>query len=120
MILQSVAVGITMTNCYLVGCEQTHEGVVIDPGGHPERILKAVEESGLTVRYVLNTHCHFDHMAANADVVAATGHHHPPRTYQWLHHHRDHLEVPAFPHQQQFGVCGPTLLKQRHRLVQLH
>lgn len=73
MLLRSVVVGITQTNCYVVGCEQTREGVVIDPGGNPERILRAVEELGLTVRYVLNTHCHFDHMAANADVVAATG-----------------------------------------------
>jgi glyoxylase-like metal-dependent hydrolase (beta-lactamase superfamily II) len=47
--------------------------VVIDPGGHPERILKAIKESGLTIRYVLNTHCHFDHMGANAEIVAATG-----------------------------------------------
>jgi len=46
---------------------------VIDPGGHSERILKAIEESGLTIRYVLNTHCHFDHMGANDDIVAATG-----------------------------------------------
>ncbi len=73
MILRTVTVGITMTNCYLVGCEETREGVVIDPGGHPDRILKAIEETGLTVRYVLNTHCHFDHMGANADIVEATG-----------------------------------------------
>jgi hydroxyacylglutathione hydrolase len=73
MILRKIHVGITMTNCYLVGCEETREGVVIDPGGNPERVLKGVEEAGLTIRYVLNTHCHFDHMGANADVVAATG-----------------------------------------------
>ena len=73
MILRTIHVGITQTNCYVVGCEESHEGVVIDPGGNPKRILKAVEESGLTIRYVLNTHCHFDHMGANADVVAATG-----------------------------------------------
>ena len=73
MILRTIHVGITQTNCYIVGCEETHEGVVIDPGGNPKRILKAIEESGLTIRYVLNTHCHFDHMGANADVVAATG-----------------------------------------------
>ena len=73
MILYTVRVGITQTNCYIVGCEETHEGVVIDPGGHPERILAAIEESGLTIRYVLNTHCHFDHMGANAAIVAATG-----------------------------------------------
>jgi hydroxyacylglutathione hydrolase len=73
MILSTVHVGITQTNCYVVGCDETREGVVIDPGGHPGRILKAVEENGLTIRYVLNTHCHFDHMGANAEVVAATG-----------------------------------------------
>jgi hydroxyacylglutathione hydrolase len=73
LILHTVHVGITRTNCYIVGCEETHEAVVIDPGGHPRRILQAVQESGLTVRYVLNTHCHFDHMGANAAIVAATG-----------------------------------------------
>ena len=73
MIIRTVPVGITQTNCYIVGCEETQEGVVIDPGGHPKRILKAIEESGLTIRYVLNTHCHFDHMGANAEIVVATG-----------------------------------------------
>ena len=73
MILHTVPVGITQTNCYIVGCQETQEGVVIDPGGHPQRILKVLDETGLTIRYVLNTHCHFDHMGANAEIVAATG-----------------------------------------------
>jgi len=73
VILHTIHVGITQTNCYIVGCEETREGVVIDPGGNPKRILKAIKDAGLTIRYVLNTHCHFDHMGANADVVAATG-----------------------------------------------
>jgi len=73
MIIRTIPVGITQTNCYVVGCEETHEGVVIDPGGHPQRILKAIEESRLAIRYVLNTHCHFDHMGANAEIVTATG-----------------------------------------------
>ncbi len=73
MLLHSLTVGMIQANCYVVGCEETREGVIIDPGGDPERILRIVEDAGLTIRYVLNTHCHFDHMAANADVVAATG-----------------------------------------------
>lgn len=73
MILHTIPVGITQTNCYIVGCEETQEGVVIDPGGHPQRILQTLKESGLTIRYVLNTHCHFDHMGANAEIVTATG-----------------------------------------------
>jgi hydroxyacylglutathione hydrolase len=73
VIIHTIPVGITQTNCYIAGCEETQEGVVIDPGGHPKRILKAIEESGLAIRYVLNTHCHFDHMGANAEIVTATG-----------------------------------------------
>ena len=73
MILRDIQVGITQTNCYVVGCEETREGVVIDPGDNAERILRVVEDSGLSIRYVLNTHCHFDHMGANGDVVDATG-----------------------------------------------
>ena len=70
MILSTVHVGITQTNCYVVGCEETREGVVIDPGGHPGRVLKAIEENGLTIRYVLNTHCHFDHIIQRSLSVA--------------------------------------------------
>jgi glyoxylase-like metal-dependent hydrolase (beta-lactamase superfamily II) len=73
MVIHTVRVGITQTNCYVVGCEESQEGVVIDPGGHPRRILRVVEESGWDIRYVFNTHCHFDHMGANAEIVAATG-----------------------------------------------
>ena len=73
MIIRIVHVGITQTNCYVVGCEETQEGVVIDPGGHPERVLEAIEASGLTIKFVLNTHCHFDHMGANRALVEATG-----------------------------------------------
>ena len=73
MILRTIPVGITQTNCYLVGCEETRAGAVIDPGGNPKRILRAIEESELEIRYILNTHCHFDHMGANAEIVEATG-----------------------------------------------
>lgn len=73
MIVATLPVGMIQTNCYLVGCEETLEGVVIDPGGHPQRILAEVERHGLTIKYVLNTHAHFDHTDANAAIVEATG-----------------------------------------------
>jgi glyoxylase-like metal-dependent hydrolase (beta-lactamase superfamily II) len=72
MIIRTVCVGVADTNCYVVGCGNTRQGVVIDPGGHAERIFKVLDETGLTIRYVLNTHCHFDHIQANADIVVAT------------------------------------------------
>ena len=73
MIIATLPVGLIQTNCYIVGCSETKEGVVIDPGGHPERILAGVQHHGLTIRYVLDTHAHFDHTDANSDVVQATG-----------------------------------------------
>ncbi len=73
MIISALPVGLIQTNCYVVGCEQTREGVVIDPGGHPDRILAEIERLALTIRYILNTHAHFDHTDANGALVKATG-----------------------------------------------
>ena len=73
MIVSTLPVGLIQTNCYLVGCEETREGAVIDPGGHPERILAEVERHRLAIKYVLNTHAHFDHTDANGAIVQATG-----------------------------------------------
>lgn len=73
MIVVTLPVGLIQTNCYVVGCEETKKGVVVDPGGHPERILAEVKRQGLTIKYVLNTHGHFDHTDANGVLVQSTG-----------------------------------------------
>ena len=73
MIIKQLPVGPIQANCYIVGCEETKEGVVIDPGDEPDRILAEVEAAGLTIKYILNTHAHFDHILANGDLVEATG-----------------------------------------------
>jgi len=46
---------------------------VIDPGWDAPAILAEAEAAGLTIEYVLNTHAHWDHVSANADVLEATG-----------------------------------------------
>lgn len=73
MIIKQLPLGMTQTNCYIVGCEETNEGVIIDPGDEGQVILAQVVELGLSIKYVLNTHAHFDHIMANGPVVAATG-----------------------------------------------
>ena len=73
MIVRTLPVGMIQTNCYVVGCEETHKAVVIDPGGDADVIVGVVESNDLDVLYVLNTHCHFDHIGANSQVLAATG-----------------------------------------------
>lgn len=64
MILQILTVGPLATNCFLLGDEQTQEGVIIDPGSDAERILEAVAESELNIKSIIGTHAHFDHIGA--------------------------------------------------------
>jgi hydroxyacylglutathione hydrolase len=73
VIVKTVPVGMTQANCYIVGCENTKLGAVIDPGDEGERILEAIRESGLKITHVLLTHAHFDHMGAADEVMQATG-----------------------------------------------
>ena len=73
MILHTIPVGMNQTNCYIVGCEETRRGAVIDPGGDGKRIVREIEDANLDVAYVLITHAHFDHIGGIARVVDATG-----------------------------------------------
>lgn len=66
-------VGHLGTNCYIVYCEQTLKAGVVDPGGNAETIIAEINKAGLTVEYVINTHGHADHIAANNAVQQATG-----------------------------------------------
>ena len=70
--VQTLVVGPLQTNCYLVSGGGSKEAIVIDPGGDPERILQVVEDGGLTVALIVDTHAHFDHVAANAAIREAT------------------------------------------------
>jgi hydroxyacylglutathione hydrolase len=72
VIVRTLPVGPLETNCYLVGCEETRLGAVIDPGGDAADILAAIEKDGLTIQYVLLTHAHFDHTGAAKEIVEAT------------------------------------------------
>lgn len=71
MILKSMALGPIMANCYVLGCENTREAAVIDPGEEAARILDALKEDGLTLKLILNTHGHFDHVGANRELKQA-------------------------------------------------
>lgn len=73
MILKGMALGPIQANCYIIGCEETLTAAVIDPGGEPERILAALAESKLTLKYIINTHGHFDHVGANHRLKEVTG-----------------------------------------------
>jgi len=73
LIIKELAVGPIMANCFIVGCENTKEAVVIDPGDEVDKILFSLAESKLKVKYILNTHGHFDHVGGNKQLKDATG-----------------------------------------------
>lgn len=73
MIFETIVVGELGVNCYLLADSDTKEGVVIDPGGEPERILAAVKKNGIKVVSILNTHGHFDHIGGNRKLTESTG-----------------------------------------------
>ncbi|MEA1960637.1 MAG: MBL fold metallo-hydrolase [Bacillota bacterium] len=73
MILKGLEISSMAVNCYIVGCEETKEVAVIDPGGNPKAILNLLKQDNLTAKYIINTHGHIDHIGGNEGVQKATG-----------------------------------------------
>ncbi len=73
MHLETLVVGRLAANCYLLGCEETKEAIVVDPGGEAEVINDRIAAGGWKVKYIVNTHAHMDHTAANGAVKQFTG-----------------------------------------------
>ena len=73
MIIRQMALGPIQANCYILGCEETRQAVVIDPGDEADRILTTLADDRLTVVHIVNTHGHFDHVGANKRLQEVTG-----------------------------------------------
>jgi len=73
MIIKQLEIGYMGNFCYLVGCVDTHQAMVIDPGADVERIVSAADKAGLNIVNIVNTHGHGDHTAGNAALRDLTG-----------------------------------------------
>lgn len=83
--IETVVVGPLEVNCYLVGCMETRQAAVIDPGADGGRIVDRLRALGWRPVMMIHTHGHLDHWAAAADVADAfpsVGH---------LHRHDEYL-----------------------------
>jgi hydroxyacylglutathione hydrolase len=67
MIVHTLTVSTLQTNCYVIEDAEGRVGAIIDPGAEAERVLRTAAE--LEIRYVVNTHAHFDHTMGNAAVM---------------------------------------------------
>jgi hydroxyacylglutathione hydrolase len=73
MIIEQMQVTIMAVFCYLVCDEKTREAALIDPAGDYDLIMGKVKEHGAQVRYVINTHGHWDHTSGNDHIIKKTG-----------------------------------------------
>jgi glyoxylase-like metal-dependent hydrolase (beta-lactamase superfamily II) len=94
MIIHSRAVPPFGKNGFVVACERTSEGVLIDPGDEVSELLDIVRSSSIRVRHILLTHAHLDHVSGVAAARDALG---VP-----VHLHRD--DLPLYERVEQQGA----------------
>src|SRR5215471_10843307 len=73
MIHEIIPVGPLQCNCSIVGDEVSHEAIVIDPGDDIDHILAVLQRHGLTVKQIVITHAHIDHIGGAAKLKRLTG-----------------------------------------------
>jgi hydroxyacylglutathione hydrolase len=73
MILETFPVGPLTCNCTILGDEVTREAMVVDPGDNIPEILSRLQKHGLTLRQIVVTHAHIDHVGGAAQLRKLTG-----------------------------------------------
>ncbi len=73
MLLKVLELGPFLANCYIVGSEKTREGMILDPVAEAETIMENVRQLGLTIKLIIATHSHPDHIMALGQLKEETG-----------------------------------------------
>jgi hydroxyacylglutathione hydrolase len=73
MIHEVIPVGALQCNCSILGDEASGEAIVVDPGDDIPRIMALLAKHNLTVKQILITHAHIDHIAGAAKLKKLTG-----------------------------------------------
>jgi len=98
MILEHRAVPPFMKNGFTLGCEETREGVIVDPGDEVDELLAAAERHRLDIKAILLTHAHLDHVTGVARAKQALG------VPVWLHRDDNFLYQRVVQQGQMFGL----------------
>lgn len=99
--IHMLPLGALQTNCYLVADLESLDAIIIDPSDEAPKILEVIQREGYTVREILATHAHFDHVLASKPIKEATQA--PFRLHA--------ADVPQLAHAQQiaemYGLTAP-------------
>ena len=73
MILETFPVGPLQCNCTILADEETREAIIVDPGDEITRIHRRLKELGLSLKQILITHAHIDHVGGALKLKSLTG-----------------------------------------------
>jgi glyoxylase-like metal-dependent hydrolase (beta-lactamase superfamily II) len=73
IIHEILPVGMLQCNCQIIGDSETREALVVDPGDEADRILQILAKHALTVKAIVSTHAHIDHVGGLRKMQQATG-----------------------------------------------
>jgi hydroxyacylglutathione hydrolase len=74
MLIEQLEVGNFTVFTYLLGCQETGEGIVVDAAAEVDRILNVAKARGINrIKYIVNTHSHADHVGGNRELKLRTG-----------------------------------------------
>ena len=103
MLVWTFPLGVLEATCTILVDEARHEAAVIDPGGDAKKIIRQVQKMSATLRHILITHAHIDHVAATAELKKETG------ATVWLHHDDEMLWKRMDAQAMMLGLPGVEL-----------
>jgi len=71
--IEIIPVGMLDANCYILSDSESRQGIIVDPGDEADKITAKVEAAGLKIKYIINTHGHYDHIGANLELKERFG-----------------------------------------------
>ncbi len=99
--IKSMTLGMVATNCYLIINKETKEALLIDPADNALRISNVIEENGCTLKAILLTHGHFDHIMA-------------------LNELKKRYNVPVYAHDEEEDVLKQSSLNMSGMIGQIY
>lgn len=127
MLIEQITVGMMQVCCYIAACDETLEAAVIDPGGDEDKILARCRELDLTVKYIIATHGHPDHVCGNGRLQQETGAmivmHKDDALFFWQPEVQDYfsmLGLPESPKPDKIVEDGDIIVIGREQLKVIH